>query len=209
MGKQSWLDLRLPPGGWRRFAGVVLPMAPWVFGTPALAFVIGPSLVADRTGDLRIAFATLLAVLTLLTGAGVQPFVPRLARLLKGRQGVAGLGVFALATAMLAVETGPLAVVVAALLFGIAYGITIVSGLVEVQALASPRNLAALTGVYWSITYVGFAFPVVLAAIAGTGVSYPVLLAVLAALSLACAAVVLATLRRPPNLQDGHSTRPN
>ncbi|GLY92977.1 MFS transporter [Actinoplanes sp. NBRC 103695] len=206
-GKQSRLDLRLPPGGWRRFAGVVLPMAPWVFGAPALAFVIGPSLVADRTGDLRIAFATLLAVLTLLTGAGVQPLVPRLARLLKGRQGVAGLGVFALATALLAVETGPLAVVGAALLFGIAYGVTIVSGLVEVQALASPRNLAALTGVYWSITYVGFAFPVVLAAIAGTGVSYPVLLAVLAALSLACAAVVLATLRRPPDLRDGHPDR--
>ncbi|MEV6495392.1 MFS transporter, partial [Actinoplanes sp. NPDC051633] len=64
---------RIPPAGRRRFLGVVLPMAPWVFGAPALAFVVAPALVASRTGTHAIAFATLLAVIALLTGAGVQP----------------------------------------------------------------------------------------------------------------------------------------
>jgi hypothetical protein len=190
-----WLNLNLPAGGWRRFAGVVLPMAPWVFGAPALAFVVGPSLVADRTGDLRIAFATLLAVLTLVTGAGVQPYVPRLTRALRGRQGVAGLVVLALATVVLVTDPAPLGVGIAAVLFGLAYGVTIVSGLVEVQAMATPASLAALTGVYWSITYAGFALPVVLAGIAGTGAGYPLLLSVVAVVTLGCAAVVAANAR--------------
>ncbi|MFG1606865.1 MFS transporter [Actinoplanes sp. NPDC049265] len=191
-----WIDLRLPRGGWRRFAGVVLPMAPWVFAAPALAFVVGPSLVADRTGDLRIAFATLLAVLTLVTGAGIQPYVPRLARVLRGRQGVAGLVVLALATVLLATDPAPLGVGAAALLFGVAYGVTIVSGLVEVQALATPSSLAALTGVYWSITYAGFALPVILAGIHGAGPGYPLLLTVLAVITAGCAAAVAVGLRR-------------
>jgi predicted MFS family arabinose efflux permease len=190
------LDLRLPPGGWRRFAGVVLPMAPWVFAAPALAFVVGPALVAERTGDLRIAFATLLAVLTLVTGAAVQPYVPRLSRVLRGRQGVAGLVVLVPATLLLATDPAPLGVGAAALLFGVAYGVTIVSGLVEVQAMATPSSLAALTGVYWSITYAGFALPVILAGLAGTGTGYPLLFTVLAALTLGCAAVVAVGVRR-------------
>ena len=206
LGAQSssahlYATLRLPPGGWRRFAGVVAPMAPWVFGAPALAFVVGPALVADRTGDLGIAFATLLAVLTLVTGAGVQPWVPRLARLLRGRQGVAGLGVFAVAALLLATDPAPLGVGVAALLFGVAYGVCIVSGLVEVQTMAPPGSLAALTGVYWSITYVGFAFPVVLAAIAGAGAGYPLLLSVVAVITLGCAVIVAIALRKDGNVR--------
>ena len=97
-------DLRIPVAGRRRFAGLVLPMAPWVFTAPALAFVVAPALVAEQTGTHRIAFATLLAVVTLVVGAGVQPLVPRLARRTGGRAGVAGLLVFALATALLAVD---------------------------------------------------------------------------------------------------------
>jgi hypothetical protein len=186
------LDLRLPPGAGRRFVHVVLPMAPWVFGAPALAFVVGPALVAERTGDLRIAFATLLAVLTLVTGAAVQPYVPRLTRLTRGRPGVAGMVVFALGAGVLAVDAivlSPLLAGVAAALFGVAYGICIVAGLVEVQAMATPETLAGLTGVYWSLTYIGFALPVTLAALAGVA-SYPVLLTILAAVVLACGAVV-------------------
>lgn len=181
------LDLRFPPGGGRRFTRIVLPMAPWVFGAPALAFVVGPALVAERTGDLRIAFATLLAVITLVTGAGIQPFVPRLAR-----PGVAGLFVFALATGLLAVDAvvlSPLLGAVAAALFGIAYGVCIVAGLVEVQAMATPETLAGLTGVYWSLTYAGFFLPLILASLAGLA-GYPVLLAAVAVAVIGCAATL-------------------
>jgi MFS family permease len=186
------LDLHLPPGAGRRLARVVLPMAPWVFGAPALAFVVGPALVAERTGDLRIAFATLLALLTLAIGAAIQPYVPRLTRLTRGRPGVAGLAVLAVAAGLLAVDAqvlSPLLAGVAAALFGVAYGICIVAGLVEVQAMATPETLAGLTGVYWSLTYIGFALPVSLAALAGVA-SYPALLTIVAAMVLACGVVV-------------------
>jgi hypothetical protein len=191
-------DLRIPPASRRRFGGLILPMAPWVFTAPALAFVVAPALVAERTGTFRIGFAALLAVVTLVSGAAVQPFVPRLARLTAGRQGVVGLLVFALATGLLAVDAMVLSPVLAAaiaVLYGVAYGICIVAGLVEVQAMADPDSLAGLTGIYWSLTYLGFALPVVLAELARQ-VSYPVLLSGVAAVCLGCAAVVARALRR-------------
>lgn len=80
------------------------------------------------------------------------------------------------------------------MLFGVAYGICIVAGLVEVQAMATPATLAALTGVFWSLTYVGFALPVVLAALAGVA-GYPALLLTVAALALTSATVAA---RRTP-----------
>ena len=73
-------DLRVPPRGRRRFLGVVVPMAPWVFSAPALAFVVGPALVARQVGPYSVGFAALAAVVTLTFGAAVQPLVPRIAR---------------------------------------------------------------------------------------------------------------------------------
>jgi hypothetical protein len=87
--------------------------------------------------------------------------------------------------------------VLAAALFGTAYGICIVSGLTEVQAMAGPGDLAGLTGIYYSLTYAGFALPVVLSALAPVA-SFPVLLAIVAGTCLACAAVVAGSLGRVP-----------
>ena len=190
-------ELHLPPQSRARFLRVVVPMAPWVFGAPALAFVVGPALVADRTGAYRIAFAALAAVVTLACGAGVQPFVPRLARLVGGSQAVVGLGLAAVATLLLAVVVPTRSVVlalVAAALLGTAYGICILTGLVETQALADPDRMAGLTGVYYSLIYVGFLLPVVLSEltrVAGEGV----LLVVVAVGCVACAVAVARGLR--------------
>lgn len=177
-------DLRVPAAARRRFRGLVLPMAPWVFAASALSFVIGPSLVTDRTGGYRIAFATLLAVVTLCSGAAVQPYVARIRR-----APVVGLGLIAVGTAILAVHPAVPTAIGAAVLFGLGYGSCIVSGLIEVQAMADPQSLAGLTGIYYSLTYVGFLLPVVLAGLSGA-VSYPVLLWVVAVICAACAVVV-------------------
>jgi hypothetical protein len=188
-------DLRIPAAGRRRFRGVVTPMAPWVFAAPALAFVVAPALVAGQTGGRRIAFAALLAVITLLCGAAVQPLAPWIDRRTGGRPAAAGLLVVAAAVALLAADAvllSPALASVTAVLFGIGYGICIVSGLVEVQAIADPESLAGLTGIYWSLTYAGFALPVVLAGLARVA-PYPVLLAGVTAACLACAAVTLRT----------------
>lgn len=198
-GHATRLSLRIPAAGRRRFLGVVLPMAPWVFSAPALAFVVAPALVADGLGGYRIAFAALLALVTLCAGAGVQPLVPQIARVTGGRQAVAGLVLCAVATALLALDAVVLSSVLAAgvaVLFGLSYGICIVSGLVEVQAMAGPDDLAGLTGIYWSLTYIGFALPVALAGLARFA-SYDLLLGVVAAACVVCAAAVAATVRRP------------
>jgi hypothetical protein len=92
--------------------------------------------------------------------------VPLIGRRTGGRQGIVGLGAIAVATAVLAADARLLSPTLAmfdAVLFGIGYGICIVSGLVEVQSMAAPESLAGLTGIYYSLTYVGFALPVVLA----------------------------------------------
>jgi len=185
-------DLRIPADGRRRFYGVVVPTAPWVFGAPALAFVVGPALIVRQLGHHQVAFATLAAVVTLAFGAGVQPFVPLIGRLTNGRQAIVGLGMAATATVVLTVDAvidSPVLAATAAALFGIAYGICIVAGLVEIQAMADPHSLAGLTGIYYSLTYLGFALPVVLAALASF-VDYPQLLAGLAAICLICIAIV-------------------
>jgi MFS transporter len=195
------IDLRIPPAARRRFLLVVVPMAPWVFSASALSFVVGPTLVAERLGGFRVGFATLAAVVTLSIGAAVQPLVPRIARRTGGRQAVVGLLISALATGVLAVDArlgSPALAVAAAALFGAAYGICLVSGLVEVQALADPRALAGLTGIFYCLTYLGFALPLLLAELAHLA-SYPSLLTGVALVTIGCAALV----GRAPQVRPG------
>ncbi len=185
-------DLRIPAAHRRRFRRVVVPMAPWVFAAPAMAFVVGPALVAPQVGSYRVAFAALAAVVTLTVGAAVQPFVPALVRRTGGRPGPVGLSLVVVAAGVLAVDAhlrSPALALVCAAGFGLGYGICIVSGLVEVQAMADPHSLAGLTGIYYALTYVGFVLPVLLATLA-YAVSYAALLTMVAALALACAVLV-------------------
>ncbi|SEB61924.1 Predicted arabinose efflux permease, MFS family [Paramicrobacterium humi] len=193
-----WRDLRVPLAGHARFVRVVLPAAPWIFGAAGLAYAVMPQLVADKTGSLSLAYATLLTVLTLGTGALVQPLVKRLNELTHGRAMVVGMALM-LAGVLLAVINArmlsPVLALVAALTLGAAYGICIVAGLIEVQRIAGPEDLAGITGVYYSLAYAGFLLPTVLAAFAAL-TTYTVLLAVLAVLCAACLALVSRGLRR-------------
>ena len=180
-------DLRIPAEKRGRFLGVVAPSAPWVFGALAIAYVITPALIGSKVGGDRVAFATLLTVVALAAGALVQPLVRRIAVVTGGRQLVLGLSLTFLAAALCAVEAAVLSpelAIVIAIVAGLGYGISIVSGLIEVQRMAGPDDLAGLTGIYCSLTYVGFLMPVVLAALA---TSYVTLMIVVALLCLACA----------------------
>jgi MFS family permease len=182
-------DLRVPRASRARFLRVVVPSAPWAFGALAIAYVVTPALVGSKVGADRVAFATLLTVVALGTGALTQPLVARIAELTGGRQLVLGLALTFLGVALCALEAAvlsPALAVVIAIVMGVGYGISIVSGLVEVQRMAGPDDLAGLTGIYCSLTYVGFLLPVVLAALAGTA-SYVALLIVVAAVCLGCA----------------------
>jgi hypothetical protein len=192
-------DLRIPPASRARFLGVVAPSAPWAFGALAIAYVVTPALVGSKVGGDRVAFATLLTVVALGTGALTQPLVGRIALATGGRQLVLGLGLTFLGVALCAIEAAvvsPALAVVIAIVMGVGYGISIVSGLVEVQRMAGPDDLAGLTGIYCSLTYIGFTLPVLLAALAGSA-SYVTLLAIVALLCLGCTLTAGRNLRSP------------
>ncbi|RBY96550.1 MFS transporter [Blastococcus sp. TF02-8] len=176
-----------------RFRRAVAPVAPWVFGAATVAIAVLPGLVTGSTAGWTVAFSALVAGGTLGTGFLVQPTARRIAAGSPRRGVVCGLVavVAGLCVAAGAAATAsPWLVALAAVLLGTGYGCCLVSGLLETQRIAAPGELAGLTAVYYALTYVGFAAPVVLALLA-TLLPYWVLLlgaAGLAALTLAVTA---------------------
>lgn len=151
----------------RRFRAVVVPLAPWVFGSASIALAYLPALVEDRLGGRALVFSAFVTTLTALAGILVQPLArradhPGKPRLIATAMAIvtAGLLVAALAAALVQ----PALIVTAALVLGAGYGCCQVCGLLEVQRLAHPDDLAGLTAVYQAISYLGFAVPYLLAA---------------------------------------------
>jgi predicted MFS family arabinose efflux permease len=176
-----------------RFQHVVAPLAPWVFGAAAIPLAYLPGVVQHRLGHSALAFGAVVAALTAVGGIAIQPLARRLdgpdrPRLLIGALTLVVVGM--LIAAGSAADTSPALVVVAALVLGAAYGALQVCGLLEVQRLAPPTALAGMTAVYQALSYLGFALPYLLAAVAGTVAPATGLLAVacLAALTLAVTA---------------------
>lgn len=187
-------QLRVPAATHRRFVRVVAPMAPWVFGSAAIAYAIVPALVADRLGSWALLYTAGLTVLTLACGVLVQPVARRLddhssARAVVVSMVLMSAGVFAAVAT--AVTRSPAIAVLVAMLLGSAYGIAIVSGLLEIQRIAEPHELAGVSGVYYSLAYVGFLLPAVLAALAHY-VSYPAMLTVVGLLAAVCTVICAA-----------------
>ncbi len=182
--------LRVPAAGHRRFLWVVLPLAPWVFGTASIAYVVLPQLAEAQAGGRGLLLATTLTVLTLGAGVLIQPVARRLDDVSTARACVVSM-LFVVAGLILAttvaVSGTPWPAFAVAPLLGCAYGIAVVSGLLEVQRIAAPDELAGLTGVYYSLTYCGFLLPLVLAALAHW-FTYPAMLLTLAVIALACTA---------------------
>ncbi|MDQ1203485.1 MFS transporter [Rhodococcus sp. SORGH_AS_0303] len=190
-------DLRIPSAGHRRFVSVVLPMAPWVFGAASVAYAVLPGLMADHSGAFPIAFSALLGVVALSSGFAIQAVGRRIDTASSARAVLVALGIIVVGMVLVSVAadvlTIPMALLAAAVL-GCGYGMAMVSGLQEVQRIAGPRDLAGLTAVFYSVTYLGFAVPAILALLVQEfpgAISYPELFtggAVLAAVSLALVA---------------------
>ena len=158
--------LRVPSARHVRFRRIVAPAAPWVFAAPAISFAVLPGLVSDQTGSFEVGFAALIAGLTLALGVAIQPLARRLDAVGDVRGTLAGLAAISAGTLLGALagadHSWPL-VVPAAMLLGCGYGLCLVSGLLELQRLASREDLASLTAVFYALTYIGFAAPIVLA----------------------------------------------
>jgi hypothetical protein len=184
--------LRVPAASHRRFLRVVLPAALWVFAAPAVAFAVLPSLVSGHVGGYPLLFSAGLAGLTLGTGVAVQPIARRLDAPGRVTGALLGLGVIVVGMVLAAIAAGhvwPVLALVAAMPLGAGYGLGLVSGLLETQRIAAPDELAGLTAVYYSLTYVGFALPLVLAWLHPLA-SYETMIGIVAVVAAVCVAIV-------------------
>ncbi len=164
---------------------------------PAIGFALLPDIVDAGDATDGIALVAAVTSLTAFAGVLVQP----LARRLGGEGGtnlaaVAGLLAMtaALGAAALTAASGEIWLLLPdAVLFGSAYGLCLVAGLLEVGQLAPAGELGAVTAAFYALTYLGFGAPYLIA-LAHGALSYPALLLIAAALALATAALV----SRPP-----------
>ncbi|WP_028933363.1 MFS transporter [Pseudonocardia spinosispora] len=175
-----------------RFLRVVIPMAPWIFGSAGVAYAIMPQLVGERLGSWGLPYSTLVTVCTLGAGVLIQPVAGWLDRETSARAVVVSMIVMSMGLAVSAIAAtigSPLVALGAAIVLGAAYGIAVVSGLLELQRMSRPDELAGLTGIYYALAYVGFLVPSVLQLLNAVA-SYPVLLSGLAVIALLGTAVI-------------------
>ncbi|MBA3244070.1 MAG: MFS transporter [Actinobacteria bacterium] len=175
------IRLRVPKPARPAFWLTVVPMAPWVFALPTIAFAALPAEIGE-VGGLAIVYSGAITAIGAFTGVLVQPAGRRFGEERGAALGLA-LGVVGLGVAMVAVTAaGAVLLVVVSLFLGCAYGLCLTAGLRLIETLSLPTERGALTGIYFALTYVGFAAPFLLAAVASeTG--YPAALAGTAALA--------------------------
>ena len=166
-------DLRVPSISHVRFVRTIVPSAPWVFGCAGVAYAVLPGLVASQVGGLRVAFSATATVVALGCGVLIQPFARRLDRPASPRGSSLALTIALMMTAvgmaLAALAADRLSVpfvLIAAALLGCAYGTNLVSGLLLVQRIAEPHDLAGLTAAYYALSYVGFGAPATMSLLA-------------------------------------------
>jgi MFS family permease len=149
-----------------RFRRLIGPTAPWIFGAAGIAYATVPEALASQVHSWALLYATILTVCAMAAGFLVQPLAqrldhPELPRSLSSAMVVttAGMALAATTVATQAVWLG----VVCAVVLGAALGLTLVSGLSEVQRLAEPRELARTTGIFYALAYIGFLAPMLIA----------------------------------------------
>ncbi|MFD0632427.1 MFS transporter [Catenulispora yoronensis] len=186
--------LRLRGFSDRRFVGVILPMAPWVFGAATIAMVYVPGLAAGHVKGIALAFAGTAAATTALAGVLIQPYARKVSAAADGkdtaRPRLLVLGLTLVTVGSLA-EAGVAALdrlgawqavltLAVAVVMGFGYGVLMVFGLGEVQRLAPAEDLAGMTAVFQAFTYLGFAAPYLLSSLKGVASPSALLLGITA-----------------------------
>lgn len=196
-------DLRIPSITDRRFLTVVLAVAPWVFGACAVAYAVVPTILTPYTSGAPIAFAALCCVAGLTAGFAIQTAGRRIDDPTGVRGVVVAFGVLMVGMLLAAVVAWTPTLwlgLVAASVLGCGYGMAMIAGLLEVQRIAGPDDLAGLTAVFYSVTYLGFAAPAAMAWLAQStwGPGYPTMLACGAVATAICLAISVVGHRRYP-----------
>jgi predicted MFS family arabinose efflux permease len=193
-GHEVWSVLRSRP-----FLLGILLTAPWVFGAASTSFATIPTFVDVDVAPVAVTGA--LCGLTLWTGVLVQPFGKRLrdSRLII-TAGLLAAAVGLMVGIVVARTDQAWLLPVVAVLLGTAYGLVLVGGLTTIETIAHRDDLATLNAVFYSLTYLGFAAPL-LSTLALRAVSPTGLMAIGAAVAVLTIPVALAarvTARRRP-----------
>lgn len=148
-----------------RFRKVVAPAAPWVFGAGTIGFAVVPAYMANFGVD-RLIYSTVCVALTLGCGVFIQSVARKLddpssanAILVSLGTSAVGLGLLALAMAL----GNPWIGLLSSAVLGSGYGMMLVSGLLETQRLAPVGQLGSYNGKYYTLAYIGFLAPTILA----------------------------------------------
>ena len=183
--------LPLVPRGDRLLAATALaPVAVCVYAFPATA-VAGVPLLVRLPGD-GVLTLGVLAGLTLGAGAVVAPLQRRLGTWTGVAAATAGTAGFLLTVVAAATDLWPV-LVPAGLLLGAGSGWSLAAGLALTVRLAPPERRGALTGVFYTCAYLGFAAPfLVTSAARDVGAVRPLLVATAAAALLAVRLVPVA-----------------
>jgi MFS family permease len=188
-GREVWSVLRSRPF----VLGIVLT-APWVFGAASTSFATIPTFVDIAVAPVAVTGA--LCGLTLWTGVLVQPLGKRL----RDPRHIIAAGLVAatcglLAGLVVARTDQEWLLPLVAILLGTAYGLVLVGGLTTIEAIAHRDDLATLNAVFYSLTYLGFAAPL-LSTLALRTMSPQGLMATGAAIALLTVPVALASRER-------------
>ena len=175
-----------------------MPLAPWVFASATLAFVTIPTRV--HTGFA----APMVAGIATLIANGVSALTQIVARARRwGPQaGTIGALLAALGYAVTAVAppTMTLGLGLSMLvILGCASGLLLREGLIDLEAAAPQRVRGALTGAFYTVSYVGFGLPLLLSTVANGSA---IILTVIAVLASATAASRAVRLRRDSHRQN-------
>jgi MFS family permease len=177
-----------------------MPLAPWVFASATIGFITIPARMhVGLAASLAVGTATLIV-------NGVSGLIQVIARS-RGwgpQAGTVGAVLAALGYAGTAAAppTIPLALGLPLLvILGCASGLCLREGLIDLEAAAPQRVRGALTGAFYTVTYIGFGLPLLLT-LAGSTAASAIILAVMAVLASAAAVSRTARLRRDSHRQN-------
>jgi len=187
--KPPLFRIQLEPAAWSSFLRGVAPMAPFVFGFPSIAFAALPSMLGGALGPAPLVYTGALCAITLAAGVLAQPLTRRFQPMVAARVGLV-MGALGLVAGALSVSRHlPVGLLIVAPLLGAAYGVCMTSGIQSVQRLATPAARGSVMGLFYLLTYLGFAAPYLLA-LATRAVPATSALQAVAALSLLTALLI-------------------
>ena len=183
------LNLGVPPAARRAFAWFAVPAGLCVFTYPSVSLAVLPLALQDAMPGRDLVVTGIVGGVTMTSGVLVQRLGartgPTAAATTGALAGVAGVAV-GLVSGVLG---APLLLLLAAVLLGGAYGLTLSAGLTATQLLADPAARGALTATFYAVAYLGFAVPVLMSA-GSVGTDYDGALVVVGAAGLLVAAVL-------------------